>query len=137
MSAPKGLYDSAWGFNPRNLPPGRRALKGRRRTRSIAPDLAPPNPDQSPVDVHAETGGEYIVFLTLLGQSMWRPFRARWGLGRFPGLKPRAESCSPSGQRLLDYFNCHLFPGDSGSNFVTPSEGFRAVVKNYVLATDS
>jgi hypothetical protein len=64
--------------------------------------------------VRAETDAGYIVFLTLLGQSMWRPCRARCGLGRFPGLKPRAESCSPSGLRgkdSLDYFNCQLFPG--------------------------
>ena len=30
---------------------------------------------------------------------MWRPFRARCGWGRFPGLKPRAESYSPFGAR--------------------------------------
>jgi hypothetical protein len=30
----------------------------------------------------------------------------------FPGLKPRAESCSPfGGKDSLDYFNCQLFPG--------------------------
>src|SRR6476646_11115053 len=110
MSAPKGLYDSAWGFNPRNLPPGRRALKGRRRTRSIPADLAPPNRDQSPIDVHAETGGEYIVFLTLLGQSMWRPFRARCGFGRFPGLKPRAESRSPFGAKTPRLFQLPSLP---------------------------
>ncbi len=34
----------------------------------------------------------------LLGRSIWRPFRARRSLGeRFPGLKPWAEFCSPSG----------------------------------------
>ena len=27
----------------------------------------------------------------------WRPFRARRPGGRFPGLKPWAKSCSPSG----------------------------------------
>ena len=94
---PKGLEDLAQGFNPGNHPISRCALKGRRRTRSIPPDLAPPNRDQSIVDVQAETGGEEIVFLTLLGQSMWRPFRARRRGGRFLGLKPQAESYSPFG----------------------------------------
>ena len=117
MSAPKGLYDSAWGFNPRNLPPGRRALKGRRRTRSIPPDLAPPNRVESQVDVHAETGGEYIVFLALLGQSMWRPFSARWALGRFAGLKPRAESCSPFGAKTPRLFQLPSLPRGQREQF--------------------
>ena len=114
----KGLYDLAWGFNHRNLPPRRRALKGRRRRRSIAPDLAPPNRDQSPVDVHAETGGEDIVFLTLPGQSMWRPFRARWGLGPIPGrLKPRAESCSPFGAKTPRLFQLPSLPRGQREQF--------------------
>ena len=116
--APKGLYDSAWGFNPRNLPPRRRALKGRRRTRSIPPDLAPPNRVESPVDVHAETGGEYTVFSPLLGQSMWRPFRARWGLGPIPGrLKPRAESCSPFGAKTPRLFQLPSLPRGQREQF--------------------
>ena len=39
-----------------------------------------------------------ICFSRLLLITMtWRPFRARWPGGRFPGLKPWAKSCSPSG----------------------------------------
>jgi hypothetical protein len=33
----------------------------------------------------------------LLVNSIWRSFRARRSGGRFPGLKPWAESCSPFG----------------------------------------
>jgi hypothetical protein len=45
----KGLQDSAWGFNPRNQPPRRRALKGRHRTRFIPPIslLKPARPSSS------------------------------------------------------------------------------------------
>jgi hypothetical protein len=39
-----------------------------------------------------------ICFSRLLLITMiWRPFRARPPGGRFPGLKPWAKSCSPSG----------------------------------------
>ena len=132
--APKGLRDSARGFNPRNLPPRRRALKGRRRARSIPPDLAPPNQDQSPVDVHAETGGQDIVFLTLLGQSIWRPFRVRWGLGRFPGLKPRAESCSPFGAKTPRLFQLPSLPRRQREQFRnTLFWGFSIFVSDAIL----
>jgi hypothetical protein len=58
-------------------------------------------------------------FLMLLEQSTWRPFRAQSGLGRFPGLKPRAESCSPFGAKTHSILDCHFFPGESTAIFVT------------------
>jgi hypothetical protein len=92
---------------PGTFHPRRCALTGPRRTRSVPPNVAPCNRDESLVDERAETGAGYIVFLTLLGQSMWRPCRARCGLCRFPGLKPRAESCSPFGAktRSIAYYS--------------------------------
>jgi hypothetical protein len=60
---------------PRVLTPGTfRPRKGRRRTRSIPLNVAPKNRDESLADVRAETDAAFIVFLALLGQSIWRPF---------------------------------------------------------------
>jgi hypothetical protein len=118
-SMPRRGYTTQPGVStPGTFAPRRCALKGRRSTRSVPPNVAPHNRDESLVDARTETGAGYIAFLTLSGQSMWRPFRARCGLGRFPGLKPRAESCSPSGQRLsIAYYSQGI-----ASNFVTPSK---------------
>jgi hypothetical protein len=99
-SVPRRGYTTQPGVStPGNFHSRRRALKGCRGTRSAPPNVAPQNRDESLVDVRAVTDTGYIVFLTSLGQSMWRPFRARRCLGRFPGLKPRAESCSPFGAK--------------------------------------
>src|SRR6476469_6897167 len=49
-----------------------------------------------------------------------RPFRARRRGGRFLGLKPQAESCSPFGAKMLPR---HLVPGyccPSGTKVVVP-----------------
>jgi hypothetical protein len=99
-SMPRRGYTTQPGVStPGTFRPRRCALKGRRRRRPVPPDVALQNRDMSLIDVRAETDAGYIVFLTLLGQLMWRPFRARCGLGRFPGLKPRAESCSRFGAK--------------------------------------
>jgi hypothetical protein len=117
---PRRGYTTQPGVStPGTFRPRCRALKGRRRTQSIPPIVPPQNRDEALVDVRVETDAGYIVFLTVLGQSMWRPFRARCGLGRFPGLKPRAESCSPFGAKNRSIANSFL---GSARNFVTPSK---------------
>jgi hypothetical protein len=121
---PRRGYTTQPGVStPRIFQPRRRALKGRRRTRSIPPKVAPQNRDESLVDVRAETDAGYIVFLTLLGQSKWRPFGAQFGLGLFPGLKPLAESCSPFGAKTRSIISIASSSLGSASNFVTPSFG--------------
>jgi hypothetical protein len=77
------------GFNPGNPPNKRFALKGREmrvpgeaRTHCRA-KVRVRNWEVRPSDPAS----------ALLGHSIWRPFRARPALGgRFPGLKPWAES---------------------------------------------
>jgi hypothetical protein len=45
----------------------------------------------------------------------------RRALGQFPGLKPRAESCSPCGAKTRSIISIAISPLRSASNFVTPS----------------
>jgi len=70
---PKGLQDSAWGFNPRKTSAWRPALKGRQTNRP---------------GFHAAPGRYTITY---------RPFRAGGLLYRYLGLKPQAESYYPFG----------------------------------------
>jgi hypothetical protein len=85
--APKGLYDLAWGFNPRITQPRRRALKRCQRTRSFL--------QNSLVNVRAKPTHEHSYGRS--SQSILRPFRARCGWAGFPGLKPH----SANSMRLL------------------------------------
>src|ERR1700733_299223 len=79
-SAPrKGNTTQPGVSTPGAFHPRRRALKRRQRTRPIPHNVAPQNRDELLVDLRADTDAGYVVFLTLLGQSTWRPFRARCG----------------------------------------------------------
>src|SRR5580700_283492 len=57
-------------------------------------------------DVHQNKGERFghrqlhHIYM-LLSRSFLRPFAARRREGRFPGLKPRAESCSPFGAKTV------------------------------------
>jgi hypothetical protein len=55
-----------------------------------------------------------------------RPFRVHRGGGRFPGLKPRAESCSPFGAKTRSIISIASSFLGSASNLVTPSEGAKS-----------
>ena len=70
---PKGLQDSAWGFNPRKTSTERPAPKGRQTNRP---------------GFHSALSRYSIVY---------RPFRAGCLLYRYLGLKPQAESYYPFG----------------------------------------
>jgi hypothetical protein len=97
-SAPKGLEDSAQGFNPGKPrvstlgtnQPERRALKGRQieRTSNVK---ASSNCSTSQLRI--------LIFAAIVSGHPLAPSgrtRLFWG---FPGLKPRAESCSPFGAK--------------------------------------
>jgi hypothetical protein len=104
--APKGLYDSAWGFNPGFQPqePFTPAIRpeGAQRTPSIRFDFAQLNRDDIRSSMEcARTPSNYGPYKCCVIRSISRPFRARRGLGRFPGLNPRAESYSPFGGKAL------------------------------------
>ena len=105
--APKGPKGSARGFNPGNLPPQATRPKGRkiehgknrqkecnhRTAKSLAPDLLNlvfSTERRMPFPQSAEVGSDLYVL---------RPFRANRFIGCYPGLKPRAESCSPFGAK--------------------------------------
>src|ERR1700733_12790071 len=99
-----------------------RALKGRRRTRPIPPRVAPQNRDELVVDLRADADVGYAVFLTLVDRSTWRPFRARCVLGRFPGLKPRADSCRPFGAKTRSIISIAIAFPRSACDFVILSK---------------
>jgi hypothetical protein len=73
--APKGQKDSARGFKPGYGKQSGAALKAAVERRN------PVLPHLSICPAH----------------RIWRPFRARRAITRYPGLKPRAESCCPFG----------------------------------------
>ena len=73
-AAPKGLEDSAQGFNPENPQNKRFALKGRER-RDYQLNLAPIAAQE--LERITETCYNWILPPTLLVRSIWRPFRAR------------------------------------------------------------
>ncbi len=93
--APKGLQNSAQGFNPGNRQNKRFALKGREMW--VQMKLRWPRKSQSAQLGPATIGPSDPA--ALLGHSIWRPFRARRSWWQFPGLKPWAEVCSPCGAK--------------------------------------
>ena len=85
--APKGLHDSARGFNPGNRPQPRSALKGRRRWRSIPLNMVLQNRDESLVDVRAETDAWVHCFLNVVRPVDVAPLQCASLGGDGPGVE--------------------------------------------------
>jgi hypothetical protein len=94
--APKGLYDSARGFNPGNRPQPHRALKGRPHDqpktykKNVTVMRSSASTDERTSS--RETGETDSVSPRLSGRIDW----GKW----FLGLKPQAESWCPFGAQV-------------------------------------
>jgi hypothetical protein len=99
--APKGLQDSAQGcFNPGNPQSKWFALKGRELRLPDESRTLLRRKNKSAQLKHVAIG-HYNPPSALLVRSIWRPFRAHCSGGRFPGLKPWAESSRPFGAKIF------------------------------------
>ena len=99
VPAPQGLQDSAQGFNPGNPQNKRFALKG---ARDAVPDEARTycRAKVSGYNWDAATIGSSDIPLRLVRTFDLAPPSGRVAVGgRFPGLKPWAESSSPFGAK--------------------------------------
>jgi hypothetical protein len=122
---PEGALGLSLGFQPQeHSTPPRRAPKGRQRTTRKTAHFAPENEDDVRSSMPAPAKRMAITLpFHVLGPIDLAPFQGALRRGRFPGLKPRAESSGPFGAKARSIFHILNFPRERTSNFVTTLKG--------------